>query len=124
MDFLEGPEVLLREQAVLGTDHCYFGSWFANVNNLPAPLVSAVQFHHTPEWAEDHKALVALVAVADHMANYAQREQRTEGYDTASNTAWPVLEPHVPSGRRFEELAEGVLAEARKEAEDVNGLAA
>jgi len=124
MDFVEGPELLLREQAVLGTDHCYFGSWFANLNNLPAPLVSAVQFHHTPEWAEEHRALVALVAVADHMANYVQREHRAEGYDAADNSAWVLLEPHVPPGRCFEELAEGVLSEARKEAEDVNGVAA
>ena len=125
MDFIEGPEVLLREQAVLGTDHCYFGSWFANLNNLPAPLVSAVQFHHTPDWAEEHKPLVALVAVADHMANYHQREQRVEGYDAATNPAWPVLQPYVVAGRRLEELAEGVLAEAKEEAEDsAGGLAA
>jgi HD-like signal output (HDOD) protein len=121
MDFAEGPEVLLREQAVLGTDHCYFGSWFANLNNLPAPLVSAVEFHHTPEWAEEHKPLVALVAVADHVANYAQREQRAEGYDAAANPAWPVLQPFVAADRRLEELAEGVLVEARKEADDGAG---
>ena len=73
MHFIEGPDVLLREEALLGTDHCHFGARFANVNSLPAPLISAVQFHHTPEWAQEHKPLVALVAVADHMANYFQR---------------------------------------------------
>jgi HD-like signal output (HDOD) protein len=121
LDFAEGPEALLREQAVLGTDHCYFGSWFANMNNLPAPLVSAVQFHHHPEAAQDHKPVVALVAVADHMANYVQREQRAEGYDATLNPAWAVLQPFVAPGRRLEELAEGIMEEAKQEAEDVSG---
>jgi HD-like signal output (HDOD) protein len=121
LDFVEGPEMLLREHAVLGTDHCYFGSWFANLNNLPAALVSAVQFHHEPESAKEHKPVVALVAVADHMANHVQREQRCEGYDAALNSAWPVLQPYVAPGRRLEEIAEGVMDEAKKEAEDVSG---
>jgi HD-like signal output (HDOD) protein len=120
LDFVEGPDVLLREQAALGTDHSYFGAWFANVNNLPAPLVSAVQFHHAPEAAEEHRPLVALVAVADHMANYAQRAQRTDGYPAAENAAWAVLEPYVGAGR-LEEVAEGILDEAMKEAIDVTG---
>lgn len=124
LDFAEGPEVLTREQAVLGTDHCYFGAWFADTNNLPSTLVSAVQFHHAPEWAEEHKPLVALVAVADHMANYFQREQRVEGYDAAGNPAWAVLQPHVAPGRRFEELAEGVFSEATREAEEASGSVA
>jgi HD-like signal output (HDOD) protein len=121
MDYVEGPDVLLREQAVLGTDHCFFGSWFANLNHLPAPIVSAVQFHHTPDWAEDHKALVALVAVADHMANHVQRHQRADGYGAADNPAWAVLRPHVAPARRLEELADGVLAEAKDETEHASG---
>jgi HD-like signal output (HDOD) protein len=124
MDFVEGPELLAREQAALGTDHCYIGAWFANLNNLPAPLVSAVQFHHTPEVASEHKALVALVAVADHMANHVQREQRVEGYEAESNPSWPLLQPHVTSGRLLVELADDVLTEAKQEAEDVGHIAA
>ncbi len=120
LDFVEGSDVLLREQAALGTDHCYFGSWFANMNNLPAALVSAVQFHHAPALAEEHAPLVALVAVADHMANYVQREKRADGYDATRNPAWTVLQPYVVRGR-LEELADGVLDEATKEAEDVSG---
>ena len=124
MDFIEGPEVLLREQAVLSTDHCYLGAWFANLNNLPASLVSAVQFHHTPEWAEEHQPLVALVAVADHMANYFQREQRVDGYAAASNTAGPLLQEHVASGRNFLALADDVLTDAVNEVHLAEGGAA
>jgi HD-like signal output (HDOD) protein len=123
LDFVEGPEVLLREQAALGTDHCYFGAWFANMNNLPAPLVSAVQFHHTPEWAEEHKALVALVAAADHMANYYQREQRVEGYDAAANPAWLALQPHVATRRDVPSLARDQLGEAVEVAQQTLGTA-
>lgn len=121
LDFIEGPELLLREQTVLGTDHCYFGSWFANLSNLPAAIVNAIQFHHFPEAAQEHKPVVALVAVADHMANYVQRERRAEGYDATLNTAWAVLQPYAAPGRRLEELAEGIMEEAKKEAEDVSG---
>jgi HD-like signal output (HDOD) protein len=124
MDFVEGTEVLLREQAVLGTDHCYFGAWFANLNNLPAPIVSSIQFHHTPEWADDHKPLVALVGVADHMANYVQREGRAEGYDPESNPSWIILQPHAAPGHYFEEVAGTVLAEAVQEANNLTGAPA
>ncbi len=123
MEFIEGPDLLLHEQEVLGTDHCYFGAWFANLNNLPGSLVSAVQFHHAPDAAEEHRPLVALVALADHMANYFHREKRTDGYDAASNPAWPLLEPLVPGERSFLEQAEEILAETAQEVEDV-GVAA
>jgi hypothetical protein len=121
MDFVEGPNLLLREQALLGTDHCYLGSWFAHLNNLPAPLVSVGQFHHAPDRAEEHGPLVALVAVADHMANHVQRQRRADGYDAVGNAAWAVLQPHVASDRRLEEIAEGILTEAMTEAEEVSG---
>ena len=62
---------------------------------------------------------MALVAVADHMANYVQREQRVEGYDATGNTAWAPA-AHVVPGRRLEELAEGILGEAKQEAEDAS----
>jgi len=123
MDFVEGPDLLPREQQVLGTDHCYFGAWFANQNNLPASLVSAVQFHHAPDAAEEHRPLVALVALADHMANYFQREKRVEGYDPASNPAWPLLEPLAAPGMGFEEQALEVLTETAQEVEEVGAAA-
>ena len=125
LDFVEGPDVLLREQQVLGTDHCYFGAWFANLNNLPASLISAVQFHHVPDAAEEHKPLVALVALADQMANYFEREKRAEGFDATSTVAWPLLKPLVdPGDEEFKDQAIEVLTEAAREAEEVGGTAA
>ncbi len=127
MDFLEGPGALEREQSVLGTDHCYLGAWFANLNNLPASLVNAVQYHHTPDEATEHRPLVALVTVADHMANHFQRDHEVDGYDVALNPAWPLLETDVgPAGRGrpFDEVVAEVLAEAVNEAGGVGGMAA
>jgi HD-like signal output (HDOD) protein len=121
LDFDEGPEILLREHAVLGTDHCHFGAWFANMNNLPGALISAVQFHHTPESAQHHRPLVALVAVADHMANYYQRQQQVEGYEAAANPSWPVLQTHVTGRRDLADLAADLFAEAVEEAQHAAG---
>jgi hypothetical protein len=112
MDFVEGSVVLLRERAVLGTDHCAFGAWFATANHLPPPLVSYVGFHHTPDRAEAHRPLVALVAAADDLANHYQMGQTCDGYDPAADAGWPLLAPDVGRGRSLAALAAEVLAGA------------
>ena len=91
VDFLESPEVLVREQSVLGTDHCALGSWFTSLNQLPPSLIAAVQFHHTVAEAAEHQKLVGLVAMADDMANHWQRLQSAEGYDPVNNQGWLQL---------------------------------
>ena len=118
MDFVEGTAVLLRERAVLGTDHCAFGAWFAKENNLPDCLVSSIRFHHTPERADEHRPLVALVAAADHLANYYQLGHGCDGYDPAASPGWPVLAAHADNtrGQPFSRVVAGVLAEALEEA--------
>ena len=72
VDFLEGPEVLAREQEVLGTDHCEVGAWFASQNQLPTSVIECIQFHHVPADAGKYRGLAAVVSTADHMANYSQ----------------------------------------------------
>lgn len=120
MDFRETPRVLDREQSVLGIDHCHFGAWFANLNQLPASLVTAAQFHHHPAEAESHKTLVALVAVADHMANHLHNCHPAE-YDLAANPAWQVLAASINGGmqEKLLGLAPSLLEEAVQEAEEV-----
>jgi HD-like signal output (HDOD) protein len=123
LDFHEGPEVLEREQAVLGTDHCQFGALFANLNQLPGPLVNVIQFHHHPLEAGDHRALVCVVAAADHAANHLERTGTAEGYELEDNRGWALLAAGWPDERRqnFEEQFPGLLAEADKEARDAHG---
>ena len=91
LDFAEGPHILTREQEGLGVDHCFFGAWFANVNQLPSSLSCACQFHHNPDEALEHQSLVALVAAADDLANHVQREKTIEGYTLEGKAGWPLL---------------------------------
>lgn len=53
------------EQEVLGTDHAEVGAWILERWKLPAPIVRAVRFHHTPDQTEPREMLVDLVHLAD-----------------------------------------------------------
>src|SRR5262249_6829159 len=123
MTFDEGPDTVALEQQVLGTDHCYFGAWFANLNQLPASLVTTIQFHHVPHEAVSHRALVGLVATADDMANHLQRGGEPAAYDLARNPGWYSLSPSWGGGLRekLEALAPSIMAEAAGEAAEVIG---
>ena len=44
LDFEEGPDILKREQDVLGTDHCFFGAWYTSMNQLPSSMINAAQW--------------------------------------------------------------------------------
>src|SRR5262249_22214472 len=112
MDFREGPAVLLREEEVLGTDHCYFGAWCANLNQLPGSITSAIKFHHPPHEAAEHQTLCGLIATADHMANHPMREQKVDGYDPAANHGWQFFAQLCTEAQRqsFAEQAAAVMA--------------
>lgn len=91
MDFQEDAGTLDRERAVLGLDHCYLGAYFGDRNQLPSRLVATVLFHHAPQDAGEHRDLAALIATADHMANYLQRTGSAEGYGLRENLGWSCL---------------------------------
>jgi HD-like signal output (HDOD) protein len=91
LGFDEGPELLEHERSVLGADHCEVGAWFAGRGGIPASLVASIQWHHTPVATGEHARLVALTAVADHMANFVQRNQDSTDYDPSENEAICVL---------------------------------
>lgn len=114
LDFREGPGTLRRERELLATDHCRFGAWFAARNRLPKSLISAIGFHHTPEDAGDHTALIALVATADHMANHIGRNETCESYDLAANRGWSLLKKLI--GQRGNDQPATVLNEQLKDA--------
>lgn len=42
MDFVENPGLLVHEAEVVGIDHCYLGSLYAEQNDLPAPTQAAM----------------------------------------------------------------------------------
>jgi putative nucleotidyltransferase with HDIG domain len=100
LDHDEPPERLARERTMLGTDHCAVGAEFAAASKLPPPVVRAVLKHHAPfDDAGQHRPLVALVAVADHLANHVQRTRRVADYDPWTGFGYGVLSEHWSADR-------------------------
>ncbi|MBI5757314.1 MAG: HDOD domain-containing protein [Planctomycetales bacterium] len=125
LDFREEGDFLCREQDVFGTDHAILGGWFAAYSGLPQPLVEVIRFHHAPAESDDaHQLLVALTAVADHMANHIQRDERPCDYDFESNAAIDVLASdscHVRT--QFSNVAVTVIEEAVQDVGEMMQLA-
>jgi HD-like signal output (HDOD) protein len=121
LDFEEGPDILQREQDVLGTDHCFFGAWYASMNQLPASMISAVQFHHLPSEAGERQPLVALVSTADHMANYLLRGLSIGEYSPGVNTGLPFLADRL-TDRQKAWLDGNAHALMESVAEEVGGI--
>jgi HD-like signal output (HDOD) protein len=122
LDFKEGPSSLERETNILGTDHCYFGAWFASVNRLPSTILDAVQHHHAPEEASANKMLVELVATADHMANHIQQGQTPDTYDLESNLGWNTLmaRTNAQMAKTYAGLVPQIMIVANEEATKVS----
>lgn len=118
LDFQEGPELLVRERAVLGTDHCEIGAWFAAHHRLPGPLSDVIRWHHLPQQSTTNQRLVALIATCDHLANHIQQFESSDNYDPAANAAVPLLEACGVSGAtaRFAEHFSAAAKQAALEA--------
>ena len=87
LSFDESDEILLREQELIGTDHCEFGSWFVESISFPSELVESVRWHHHSFGAASLKnqPLVSLIRTADHFANFVQREEPVINYQPITN---------------------------------------
>lgn len=107
-----GSDVLARERALLGTDHCEIGATFAAKNSLPPALVAVIYHHHAPNVAKEHRDLVTLVAVADHMANRMEQLTHSDGFDHSAN---PFL-PFLNDAERAERAMHKVNADFAKQA--------
>ena len=107
LSFVESDGLLEAERAVLETDHCEIGAWFAEQNNIPEVLTAAIRYHHEPQADQPSQKLAALVAAADHIANHIQVHEERKGYVPAENKAMSVLsmlEGHDLC-ERFEDVA-------------------
>jgi len=71
----ESSRTLQVERAILGTDHCEIGREFATRNKLPASLVAAIQYHHTPLEAGEHSKIATVVAMAAEISLRLDRDQ-------------------------------------------------
>jgi putative nucleotidyltransferase with HDIG domain len=104
-----GEDVLSAERARFGIDHCQLGAHFAERNLLPGHLRRAILNHHRPWEERDEPALVALVAFANRLANYAQWEHNVSRYDLSSCRAFRALSRGW-SGPREEAFARALPA--------------
>lgn len=90
--FSEGEDTLTNEQALMGTDHCEIGAWFAEDGKIPNSLVDVIRYHHQPSDAPDNNVkLVSLVAAADHMANHLMNMGEFSGYEPENNVGLKAL---------------------------------
>ncbi len=122
LDFEEEGDFLQRERDILRTDHCELGAWFMAHNKLPEPLVEVVRLHHSPAEAGENQKLVAIIAVADHMANYLQRQGAADGYEPQENAAMEVLfDEHSGNRAVFCRAAQTYMTDALREANSANG---
>jgi HD-like signal output (HDOD) protein len=113
MDFVEDAQTLERERQQLETDHCQLGTLYAQDNQMPLAVVTAIRFHHMDEEVTSHRGIVELVAVADHLANYMQRGQKTELYDMDQNPGFQSLAQSWPAEkvRAFKQLTPRLMDE-------------
>lgn len=122
LDFEESGDFLQRERDILRTDHCELGAWFIAHNKLPEALIEVVRMHHAPAEAGEHQKLVATAAVADHMANYLQRNGSADGYVPEENPAVDVLFTGNSEGASlYYQSASTIMADANREANSPNG---
>lgn len=121
--FFEDEQSLQREKFVFQTTHTDIGAWFAMGNRLPDCLVAAIRYHHQPARTILHRRLTALIAAADEMANYVQRNESAEGYEPASNSMILLLEQTGLRGATqcFLQRADEILENSCRDAMELCG---
>jgi HD-like signal output (HDOD) protein len=92
MDFTERHDVINEEIEFIGTSHAEVGEWFLLRNHLPEELVSVARHHHNPAASGKFKRFVALISVADDLANYYQRQELEKEYDCTNLASLRLLE--------------------------------
>jgi putative nucleotidyltransferase with HDIG domain len=100
IDYDEDGDILQRERQQLGIDHCAIGYHFATKNELPEGIVRVIFNHHRPEEEQFQQELVALVAMADRLGNFAQREHKIAGYDLSECPFHPFLVQYWPKEQK------------------------
>lgn len=65
-------DLIAIETEVFGMDHCELGALYLERHRLPDLMIKAALFHHTPEKAEAHQAIISSVQIADLLMRNAQ----------------------------------------------------
>ena len=124
LDFDESMNVIERENNAIGSNHCDLGAWFAQDQGLPDVLRDVIQYHHRLEIETSCPRLIALIAVADHMANHIQREDSSSGYCAHENPGLKWLEKTgvQDAATRLEIVCCEIFDKAISDAHEVFGL--
>ncbi|MFK7915968.1 MAG: HDOD domain-containing protein [Pseudomonadales bacterium] len=108
--------LLTAEQHVLGFSHPELGAKLCEHWNLPSVVVETVRHHHSPESAEHHREVVALVAwanVVETLGTEANLEEDlSPGMQLSLTEAQSILVDHSMSLPQNDELLEEAQAEA------------
>ncbi|QJW92752.1 HDOD domain-containing protein [Frigoriglobus tundricola] len=117
MSFREDATVLSQEREVLNIDHCEVGYRFAQANGLPDSVAATILNHHFPRAEEHHRDLVALVNLADALANHVQRERKLAGFKLEACPAYKILKKRLPPDviDRFPAAVSGAVIKALRE---------
>ena len=65
-------DLLEIENEILGMDHARLGALYLERHHLPERMIKAAQFHHQPENADAHAAVIAAIQIADLMMRNAR----------------------------------------------------
>ncbi len=109
LDQLDEMPIYQAEQQVIGIDHAEVGGELAKQWTLPPMLVECISCHHAIERAEQYPREVALVHLANSLAQMAEVDTlETEDVTPVDPLAWEIT-------GLDEDIIEAVIREAQAE---------
>ena len=107
-------------------NHCLTGGSLLSFWNAPPPLVDTARFHHQPATADaKSRAVVALVRLADLIAEHVDAENLREELALEQSSAWKIVDDWCGlKSQSAEQLIADVLIPASVLAERWAGLLA
>ncbi|WP_197532109.1 HDOD domain-containing protein [Symmachiella macrocystis] len=107
-------------------NHCLIGAGLLSLWNTPSAIISAAQYHHHPADADaEVRSLVALVRVADLIAEHVDAEHLREELNLEQSAAWQIVKDTCGmKSQSVEQLLADVLIPASLQADRLAGLLA
>ena len=123
LDFDEDESTLEHEHQMIGTTHAEVGAWFLQRNHVPEELISVAKYHHAPQETDGYLRLVALIAIADDLANHSHRND-PKPYKCLQSPNLKILESLGvrKAARRLQDSWEDVLGSSIEAVGQLNSL--
>ncbi len=71
--------IIEQEEEFFGCNHAETGALFAELNNMPPEIVSAIKFHHSPSEAKEYKDIVSIISLAEAISQRYSRNKANDG---------------------------------------------